>query len=139
MSSVVDKADPTDPRFNQAFVEYAQDRGFLIDPARVRTPTDKPRVERIVPFVRNSFFAGEEFVDLADAQRRAEEWCAGPAGHADPRDDPVPPGRAVRPERSHCCSPRRCSPTSCRTTPKPKVHRDHHIEVAGPSTPCPAT
>ena len=41
MSSVIDKASPTEPRFNQAFVEYAQARGFLIDPARVRTPTDK--------------------------------------------------------------------------------------------------
>ena len=46
MSSVVVEADNLEPSFNQAFVEYAQDRGFLIDPARVRTPTDKPRVER---------------------------------------------------------------------------------------------
>jgi transposase len=80
MSSVIDRANATEPRFNQSFVEYAQSRGFLIDPARVRTPTDKPRVERTVPFVRNSFFAGETFVDLADAQRRAEEWCRGRAG-----------------------------------------------------------
>jgi hypothetical protein len=28
-------------------------------------------VERTVPFVRNSFFASETFLDLADAQRRA--------------------------------------------------------------------
>lgn len=41
MSAIVDQADRLDPRFNQAFVEYAQSRGFVIDPARVRTPTDK--------------------------------------------------------------------------------------------------
>jgi hypothetical protein len=41
MSSVVEEADPLNPRFNKAFVEYAQSRGFVIDPARVRTPTDK--------------------------------------------------------------------------------------------------
>ena len=29
MSPIVDKANPLDPRLNQAFVEYAQDRGFL--------------------------------------------------------------------------------------------------------------
>jgi hypothetical protein len=80
MSSVIDKANPTEPRFNQAFIEYAQSRGFVVDPARVRTPTDKPKVERMVHFVRNSFFAGEDFIDLADAQRRAELWCAGRAG-----------------------------------------------------------
>jgi hypothetical protein len=34
------------PRLNRAFIEYAQARGFVVDPARVRTPTDKPRVER---------------------------------------------------------------------------------------------
>ena len=41
MGTVVDKADPLEPRFNQAFIEYAQSRGFLVDPARVRKPTDK--------------------------------------------------------------------------------------------------
>jgi transposase len=38
LAAVIDKASPTDPRFNQAFIEYAQSRGFVIDPARVRTP-----------------------------------------------------------------------------------------------------
>ena len=38
----------------------------MTDPARVRTPTDKPRVERMVQFVRSSFSAGETFADLAD-------------------------------------------------------------------------
>ena len=52
----------------------------MIDPARVRSPQDKPRVERQVQFVRGSFFAGESFIDLADAQRRAETWCRERAG-----------------------------------------------------------
>ena len=80
MATVVDRADRLEPRFNRAFVEYAQARGFVIDPARVRTPTDKPRVERVVPFVRNSMFAGETFIDLADGQRHAEAWCRTRAG-----------------------------------------------------------
>ncbi len=41
LSAVVDRANPTEPRLNQAFVEYAQDRGFVIDAARVRHPQDK--------------------------------------------------------------------------------------------------
>jgi transposase len=71
MATVVEKADRLNPSFNKAFVEYAQSRRFVIDPARVRTPTDKPRVERVVPFTRNSMFAGEDFIDIDDAQRRA--------------------------------------------------------------------
>jgi transposase len=72
LKAIVEQADPTGARRNQAFVEYAQARGFVVDPARVRAPQDKGRVERVVPFVRGSFFAGESFIDLPDAQRRAE-------------------------------------------------------------------
>lgn len=49
MSPIVDKAHATEPRFNQAFVEYAQARGFVIDATRVGKPKDKARVERGVP------------------------------------------------------------------------------------------
>ncbi|MGI8756829.1 MAG: hypothetical protein ACR2MB_13420 [Acidimicrobiales bacterium] len=71
MKTIVERADALEPRLNQTFVEYAQARGFVVDPARVRSPQDKPRVERTVPFGRGSFFTGETFIDLADAQRRA--------------------------------------------------------------------
>ncbi len=94
LKAIVEHADATEPRLNQAFVEYAQARGFVVDPARVRSPQDKPRVERAVPFVRQSFFAGEDFVDLADAQRRADVWCRGRAGMR-PRHDSGPPRRGV--------------------------------------------
>jgi len=38
MKAIVERSDPLEPRLNQAFVEYAQSRGFVIDPARVRSP-----------------------------------------------------------------------------------------------------
>jgi hypothetical protein len=41
--------------------------GFLVDATRVRHPKHKPRVERMVPYVRGSFFAGEHFIDRVDA------------------------------------------------------------------------
>jgi hypothetical protein len=41
LKAIVDQADPCNPRINPTFLEYAQARGFLIDPARVRKPTDK--------------------------------------------------------------------------------------------------
>jgi hypothetical protein len=43
LSPVVTKADPTEPRLNDTFLEYAQARGFQIDAARVRHPQDKLR------------------------------------------------------------------------------------------------
>ena len=80
IKAIVTQADPTDPRLGDAFVEYAQARGFAVDAARVRHPRDKARVERSVSFVRESFFRGEEFCGLGDAQRRAEAWCLTQAG-----------------------------------------------------------
>src|SRR5262249_42571068 len=80
MEAIVDNADCLEPRINQAFAEYAQSRGFRIDPARVRRPKDKPRVERNVPFVRRSMSAGESFLALAHAQGHATEWCLTTAG-----------------------------------------------------------
>ena len=130
MKTIVEKADALEPRLNQAFVEYAQDRGFLIDPARVRSPQDKPRVERTVPFVRQSFFAGETFIDLADAQRRAVEWCRERAGMRIHGTIQARPAEVFRVEELHCLRP---APTAVYDLPiyaTAKVHRDHHIEVA---------
>ena len=130
LSAVVEHADGIDPRFNQAFVEYAQARGFVIDPARVRTPTDKPRVERTVPFVRESFFAGEAFVDLVDAQRRAEQWCRVRAGMRIHGTTACRPAELFVLEEAPCLL---AAPTGRYDLPvyaSAKVHRDHHIEVA---------
>ena len=45
MSPVVAKADAVNPQLTREWLEYAQARGFVTDPARVRHPRDKPRVE----------------------------------------------------------------------------------------------
>ena len=80
LKPVVINADPVNPTFSDGWLDYAQARGFGTDPARVRSPKDKPRVERVVQYVRGNFFAGEKFLDLADAQRRVEHWCRVTAG-----------------------------------------------------------
>jgi hypothetical protein len=130
MAAIVDRADATEPRLNQAFVEYAQSRGFLIDPARVRTPTDKPRVERAVPFVRGSMFAGESFVDLADAQRHAEAWCRTRAGLRTHGTTQCRPAELFAVEEAPRLLPAPAAPYDLPVYATAKVHRDHHIEVA---------
>ena len=130
MSAIVAGADAIEPRLNQAFVEYAQARGFLIDPARVRSPQDKPRVERTVPFVRGSFFAGETFIDLDDAQRRVEQWCRERAGmrvHGTIQARPIEVFTAVE---QPCLLPAPAGRYDLPIYVTAKVHRDHHIEVA---------
>ncbi len=130
LSAVVDRADPLEPRFNQAFVEYAQARGFKIDPARVRSPQDKPRVERQVQFVRGSFFAGEDFVDLVDAQRRAVAWCRQRAGLRVHGTTQQRPAETFAAEEAHRLLPAPRGRYDVPVYATAKVHRDHHIEVA---------
>jgi len=130
MKAIVDRADALEPRLNQAFVEYAQARGFVVDPARVRKPQDKPRVERTVPFVRNSFFAGETFLDLADAQRRADEWCRQRAGMRIHRTTQRRPAEVFAVEEADRLLPAPAGPYDLPVYVTAKVHRDHHIEVA---------
>jgi hypothetical protein len=130
MGAIVDRADSLEPRFNQAFVEYAQARGFVIDPARVRTPTDKPRVERVVSFTQGSFFAGERFVDIADAQERAEVWCRGRAGMRIHGRTACRPAELFAVEEQPCLLPAPAMLYDLPIYASAKVHRDHHIEVA---------
>ena len=49
------RADALSPTLADAFVDYVQARGVFVDPARVRSPQDKPRVENQVAFVRESW------------------------------------------------------------------------------------
>jgi len=129
LGAIVDKANPLEPRLNQAFVEYAQARGFVIDAARVRHPQDKPRVERTVPYVRRSFFAGESFIDLPDAQRRAEQWCRTTAGLRVHGTTACRPAELFTVEEAPCLVPAPTEPYDLPRYGMPKVHRDHHIEV----------
>ena len=78
--AIVLEADSLNPRLNPAFLEYAQARGFHIDPARSRSPKDKARVERSVQTVREDCFRGESLQTLEDAARRALHWAPNEYG-----------------------------------------------------------
>lgn len=130
MKAIVVDADDVNPRFNEGFVEYAQSRGFVVDPARVRHPRDKARVERSVSYVRGSFFAGEEFTDLADAQRRAEQWCRSTAGLRIHGTTQRRPAEVFAAEEAPLLLPAPVLPYDLPIYAHPKVARDHHVEVA---------
>ena len=130
LKAVVEKADPTQPLINPAFLEYAQARGFVIDPCRVRSPKDKPRVERVVPFCRESGFAGEDFGDIDASRIGMRRWCLDDAGmrvHGTTQRRPLEHFRDVE---QPVLLP---APTSRYEVPlyaDATVGRDHHISVA---------
>lgn len=126
-SAIVSRADPLNARLTEGFREYAQSRGFVVDPARVRHPRDKPRVERTVPYVRESFFRGEQFAGLEVAQEAAVDWCTTTAGlriHGTTARRPAEAFEAD--ERAHLL-PAPETPYAVPLYGRAKVHRDHHI------------
>lgn len=80
MKAIVAKADAVNPKLTNGWLDYAQHCGFVTDTTRVRSPKDKPRVERTVQYTRSSMWAGEDFLNLVQAQAYATDWCTEVAG-----------------------------------------------------------
>ena len=146
--SAVAGPDPLNPHLTRGFLEYGQQRGFITDPARVRHPRDKPKVERHVPYVRERFFKGGQFHDLTDLRFQARKWClevAGPRLHGTTRRLPL----VVFQEEEQYTLPGaiKCLPWDGQPYDLPDwhqavVHPDHHIAYryalySAPYQPCP--
>jgi transposase len=129
LTPVVPKADALTPRFSQGWLDYSQHVGFATDPARVRSPQDKPRVERVVQYVRGNFWAGETFADLPDAQARAEAWCRRRAGMRIHGTTQLRPAEHFAAAEAGCLLPVP-APYDQPIFTRVKVHRDFHVEVA---------
>jgi transposase len=126
--AIVQTADPVAPRIVAAFLEYAQARGFHIDPARVRHPKDKGRVERAVQPVREDCYAGEVLTDLAAARVRGEYWCRAEYGLRRHRRTQRLPVEHFAEEAPHLLP----LPATAYDPPQwsaPVVGRDQHAEV----------
>jgi transposase len=128
-SAIVADADAVNPRFTAGWLDYAQHCGFATDAARVRSPKDKPRVERAVQYVRGNFFAGETFTGLADAQARAEAWCRDVAGVRIHGTIAARPAEVFAEHEASALRPLP-APYDVPVFTRVKVHRDLHVEVA---------
>ena len=126
MSPVVAKADAVNPRLTREWLEYAQTRGFVTDPARVRHPRDKPRVEAGVKFVQGNFFAGETFLDLADARSKMTAWLGTANARVHGTTRQVPAVVFARQE-APCLLPAPAERYRVPYWAEVKVHVDYHL------------
>ena len=127
-SAIVADADPVNPRFTAGWLDYAQHCGFATDAARVRSPKDKPRVERAVQYVRGNFFAGEHFTGLSPAQAAAEVWCKDVAGMRIHGTIAARPAQVFAEHEAGVLLSLPV-PYDVPVFAKVKVHRDFHVEV----------
>jgi hypothetical protein len=127
LRAAITKADRYDPIFQRTMEEYARHRGFVLDPAPVRMPTGKPHVERGVPYLRENFFRGETWRDLAHVQASAIAWVQDVAGtriHGTTRQRPLAVFETVeRATLLPLIAERFDPPRWARCS----VHPDHHI------------
>ena len=86
-SAVLERSDDA-IRFHPTLLELAAHYRFEPRPVAVARGNEKGRVERIIRYVRDAFFAARTFRDLDDLNAQADAWCQGQAA-----DRPCPEDR----------------------------------------------
>jgi len=102
MKSVVLERRGDAIRFHPTLLALAAHYRYEPRPVAPARGNEKGRVERLIRFVRERFFAARDFRDLDDLNAQARAWCQGPAAE---RPCPEDRSRSVRAlfdeERSH--------------------------------------
>lgn len=125
------KADLYDPQLNRGYEELAHHYDTIIDPARSGKPKDKPRVERIIPYIRDSFWSGRNFSSLGEINEAALEWCLKVAGTREHGTTHQPPLTLFRLLEQPVLKPLPSAPFDMPTWYRAKVAHDCHIQVNG--------
>jgi transposase len=130
LATGVERADLYDPKLNRAYAELAEHYGVLVDPARARKPRDKPRVERPMPYVRDSLWRGRQFTSLAEMQAEAVRWCTQVAGVRACRPlDGAAPAAVFAAVEAQALTPLPTRPFVLATWSSGKVGPDIHVKV----------
>jgi hypothetical protein len=127
LKPAVTKADRYSPVINKSFLEYSQTRGFVVDPAPISKPKAKAIVERMVPYVRNNFFCGEDFISVLDCSQRAVDWCSSVANTRVHGTTKKVPSLVFEEIEKQTLSPYPYDRYDIVTWATAKVHPDHHI------------
>jgi transposase len=126
----VDRPDLYDPKINRSYAELAAHYGVLVDPARSRKPRDKARIERPMPYIRDSFWRGREFTSLEQMQAEAVRWCQQVAGQRPcrPLEGAAPAAVFAAVEKDHL-KPLPAEPFVLAAWARAKVGPDIHARV----------
>ena len=125
--------DYYDPLINRTYDELARHYGAIIDPCRGGKPRDKARVEKIIPYIRDSFFSGRGDIwkNLDEIRAAGLDWCihiAGQRNHGTTGEVPIEVFRQIE---QKSLKPLPEVPFEMSQWHRPKVHSDAHIMVGG--------
>jgi len=126
------KPDLYDPKLNRGYAELAEHYGCLIDPARAGKPKDKPRAERPMSYIRESFFKGRHWASLEAMQTAGVKWCDDVAGSRRHRSlDGATPKAVFSAVEQPTLDALPQMVFEAATWSRPKVGTDCHINVEG--------
>ena len=74
LKAAIIEADFYEPLVQRTYAEFAKHYGFLPEPCRVYTPTDKGKVESAVKYVKENCFKERGFTDIEEAERFLSNW-----------------------------------------------------------------
>ena len=84
------KPDLYDPRLNRSYQELAEHYDIFVDPARIKAPKDKGKVERDVRTVRQAvrkIMVLNPTASLGELNGLASHWCRDEYGQEKTRHD----------------------------------------------------
>lgn len=74
LKAAILEADFYEPTVQKSYAMFATHYGFLPEPCRVYTPTDKGKIEACVNYVKDNCFKGREFESYDEAKEFLLEW-----------------------------------------------------------------
>lgn len=74
LKAAILEANFYEPIYQKQYQEFAKYYNFLSIPCRVRTPTDKAKVESGVKYVKNNFFKGRNFKTFEEWKTKLSLW-----------------------------------------------------------------
>jgi len=125
------KADIYDPTINRAYADCERHYGFVVDPAKVKTPQHKGRVERSISLPRQQILAGRVFAGIEEANAYALQWCRHQIGEEVTRTTGHKPYDLFIKEEKPQLLPLPKQPFSCPIWQQAKVHKDCHVVFQG--------
>jgi transposase len=131
LKAAVSKPLLHDPILGEAYRRMAQHYGFLISPTRPYTPRHKGKVESGVHYLQRNFMAGQQFVDIDQANARLREWLRDEAGtrcHGTTHQAPL---KLFAEYEQAALLPLPATPFVLCDVRQVKVHPDCHVVIDG--------
>jgi len=74
LKAAIIEADFYEPTVQRTYADFAAHYGFLPNPCRVYTPTDKGKIESNVKYIKDNCFKARGFNDINEARTFLKEW-----------------------------------------------------------------